>query len=429
MSRWLPIPCSVASSIEIAGLSPSARCAWVALRVAHAAHGQGGVLPSRIGTAVGLPLVAPALVAGIDLDVALVELSRAGLIRLDDDGLALGDWDPESEQAPCTSCRRRNPDPRHHRCPACRARDTDPTRRASRKRGADVAQTAGALDERRASQHSQGLAGDAETKAQTKHSARADVARPRPDPTLPDRPDPIHQTRACAREAPASPAGEPIRPQSAPAARQQQSLVAIGSAWAVVMAKRGIERMLPAIHAGDVVRLQTDFGTEPTHVHDAEALARDRRDFAKRLIAWCPEPERLARCFVVAALHYGAQNVAAYLRKAAASGDPGTMLSRHQQGEGVLGAEAERALRGERVVDVAELVAGVAAVHDARLTGAQRDQLRAELAQHMRHGHVEAARRVLVQLVGPDRSDVAVARAIGHACTLAEARSVLGGAA
>lgn len=433
MSRWFPIPSAVASSVQIAELSPSARCLWFALRAAHASHGQGGVLPPRIGTKVGLPLVAPAIVAGIDLDRSLVELVRADLIRQDGETLVLVDWDQEIEQAPCSSCRRRNPDPRHHRCPACRARDTDPTRRASRRRGADVAQTPRDTGDCRTGEHSRGFADAADAMAQTSRSERADVARPRPDPTLPDRPDPIHQTRACARAAPASPAGETIRAQSAPAAQQLRNpgagdVRATAGAWAVSMAARGIERMLPAIHAGEVLRLLAAIGTEPPHVHDPGALARDRREAAKRFVAWCPEPERLARCCVVAALHYGAQNVAAYLRKAAAAGDPGTMLSRHQQGEGVLGTEAEQALRGERVVDVAEIVAGVAAVHDARLTDAQRDQLRAELALHLRHGHADAARRVLLQLVGPDLSDVAVARAIGQACTLDEARRVLGAA-
>lgn len=238
-------------------------------------------------------------------------------------------------------------------------------------------------------------------------------------------PEPLVRT-----EAPAAPAGESEREQAEGRGQclDGPDVRELAGAWAVSMAAHGVERMLPAIHAVDVVRLFAALGTEPAQVHDAEALARDRREVAKRFIAWCPSPERLARCCVVAAVVYGAQNVVAYLRKAAAAGDPGTMLARHGQGEGVLGSAAENALRGERVGAVAELVASVAAVHDARLTAAQRDQLRAELATHMRHGHIESARRVLLLLVGPDHSDVAVARAIGQACTLDQARQVLGAA-
>lgn len=272
--------------------------------------------------------------------------------------------------------------------------------------------------------------GIANPQREASRNRNATVANPQQTSGLPSGTSGSPPEALARTEAPAAPAGESNweSVESRGPSRQGADVRELAGAWAVSMAARGIERMLPPIHAGDVVRLLAAIGTEPTHVHDAEALARDRREAAKRLVAWCPQPERLARCCVVAALHYGAQNVAAYLRKAAAAGDPGTMLARYQQGEGVLGTEAEQALRGERVVDVAEIVAGVAAVHDARLGDAQRDQLRAELAMHMRHGHVDAARSVLLQLVGPDLSDVAVARAIGQACTLDEARRVLGAA-
>jgi hypothetical protein len=394
------------------------------------------LLPPRVASARGLALAVPALVAGIDVPDALAELGRAGLTRPHDDGLALTDWDIESEQAPCSRCRRRNPDPRRSVCPPCRARDTDPTRLAQRREqrraagprtAPDGPQTRG--DGRRAQQQ-QGFAADAEAPPQTDPSSGADWSRPRPDPTLPDRPYPNHQTRAGAREAPAPPAGEPIRPQSAPAARQQQSpaandVRAVAGAWAVAMTGRGIESMNPAIHASDVARLLAEVGTDPARVRDPDALARDRREAAKRIIAWCPSPERLARWCVVAVRRYRATNVAAYLREAAKRGDPGTLLARNGQGEGVLPRVVEGALRGEHAEDVGRLVAGGAAMRDAHATDAERVRLRAQLAAFLGSGRRDAAKRVLLRLVGSDRSDVALARAVDGVLTLEQAKGLL----
>jgi hypothetical protein len=437
MSRWAPIPTAVGSSLAVAELSPPARCVWLALRVAHATHGQGGVLPPRVASTRGLPLAVPALVAGIDVADALAELARAGLTRPHDDGLALADWDVEGEQAPCSRCRRRNPDPRHAVCPPCRARDADPTRLAQRReqrRAADPRRTPDGpqtrSDDRRA-QQPRGLASNGEATAQTDPSSGADWSRPRPDPTRPDRPYSNHQRRAGARETPAPPAGEPIRPQNALAARQKQSptagdVRAVAGAWAVAMTKqRGIERMLPAIHAADVVRLLAEVGTDPPHVRDPDALARDRREAARRIIAWCPSPERLARWCVVAVRRYRASNVAGYLRRAAEGGDPGTMLARNGQGEGALPPVVEGALRGEHAQDVQRLVAGGAATRDADATDAERVRLRAQLAAFLGSGRRDAAKRVLLRLVGADRSDVALARAVDGVLTLEQAKGLL----
>jgi hypothetical protein len=218
MSRWAPIPTAVGSSLAVADLSPAARCVYFAQRIAHATHGQGGVLPARVASARGLALAVPALVAGIDVPDALAEIARAGLNRPLDDGLALADWDVEGEQAPCSRCRRRNPDPRHAVCPPCRARDADPTRLAQRReqrRAADPRRTPGGPQTRsddRKSLQPCGFASNGEATAQTDPSSGADWSRPRPDPTRPDKTN--HQTRAGAREAPA---GEPTQqPQQSP---------------------------------------------------------------------------------------------------------------------------------------------------------------------------------------------------------------------
>jgi hypothetical protein len=164
---------------------------------------------------------------------------------------------------------------------------------------------------------------------------------------------------------PAPPAGDPIKPaqqqQHAPTALQQQSLGVDelrnrAGAWAVEMARRGIERLNPAIHAGDVSRLLVELGPESEKGSDAAALASDRRAAASRLAMWCPQPERLARWCVVAILHYHPANVAAYVRASSAGGDPGTLLERHAGGAGALLAEHEDELRGVHAGAAARLI-------------------------------------------------------------------------
>lgn len=186
----------------------------------------------------------------------------------------------------------------------------------------------------------------------------------------------------------------------------------------------GIDRMVPAIHAADVVRLLAEVGTDPPHVRDPDALARDRRDAAQRIIRWCPSPERLARWVVVVGRRYAPRNVAGYLRRAAEHGDPGTLLAQAGHGERMLGVAAERALRGERADDVARLVGGGVAVL-ANIDLAERARLRDELRLLLAANRPAAARAVLLQLVGNARDDMAIARAIGDACSVAQAKELL----
>lgn len=436
MSRWAPIPTAISSSLAMADLSPAGRCVWLALRIAHALHGHGGVLPATVASVRGLPLVVPALVAGLDVGDGLAELARVGLTGPHDDGLALADWNIDCEQAPCSSCRRRNPDPRHHRCPACRARDTDQARRATRKRGAGTAQTSRAGDDSPAGQEEQRVAGGNARLAQTNHRRGTDMPRPRPDPTLQTRPDPDHQMRACAREAPASPAGD-----TSPAAPQQQGAAApraqectksagdvrgIAGSWAVEMTRRGIETMRPAIHAADVGRLLGALpgGAPPSNVHDPDAFADARREAWVRVAVWCPSPERLARWCIVAAHRYSPTDVAGYLVVAARRGDAGTVLARHGQGEGVLARADEQALRGEHVEGVAQLVAGGAAVLGS-VDAAMRERLGLELRTLLARGRTDGARRVLVKLVGPNPKDRDLEAAVAGILSLEDARRLI----
>ncbi len=123
MSRWLPVPVDAARSPAIAELSPPARLVWLALRIAHSEVGLGGTVPARNASASGLPLVAAALLVGVDTAACLAELQTAGLISSSDGGLVLKDFDREMELHPCSRCKCRNPDPRHSRCPRCVEQD------------------------------------------------------------------------------------------------------------------------------------------------------------------------------------------------------------------------------------------------------------------------------------------------------------------
>lgn len=165
--RWLPLPVAAGRAPALARVSPAARCVWMGLRIAHAEYGTGGTVPAVHGDATGVGLAAPALVAGVDVGAALAELAAAGLVESVADGVRLADWAEDTESAPCSGCRRRNPDPRHSRCPACRARGADPTRRR-RRRGATGAQT------------------ERDQDADSMRPADADPVRPGPDQTRPD---------------------------------------------------------------------------------------------------------------------------------------------------------------------------------------------------------------------------------------------------
>lgn len=233
-------------------------------------------------------------------------------------------------------------------------------------------------------------------------------------------------------DAPAPPAGDPIPPpqqQNAPAARQQQSLGVDelrnrAGAWAVEMAARGVERLIPAIHSGDVAALLAALGADPEAVRDADALARARRDAARRIAMWCPQPERLARWCVVAAIHYDARNLSGLVRVAAERGDPGTLLERHAGGDGALLPEHEAALQGAHAERVAQLGAGSAGA-TTRCDDSSRARLRAELARCLGAGRRDGARRVLLCLVGDDRSDLAIARAVDGLLSVDAARELL----
>jgi hypothetical protein len=209
-------------------------------------------------------------------------------------------------------------------------------------------------------------------------------------------------------------------------------------AWVVAYVKKGIER-LEDRHAVEVAGLIDQLG--PDHgIHDRDqrcqahrrAAARaERIELARDVIRWCPSPERLGRWLVRAVTEFHVENLGAYLREACSKGDSGTLLESHAKNQLGQAAETwqdftsatEGMLKGNRSAEVEELVAGGAAVLGADDVG--RVRLREELRQYLHEARLAAARTVLVQLVGDDRSDIGIARAIGDACSLAQAKELL----
>jgi hypothetical protein len=229
------------------------------------------------------------------------------------------------------------------------------------------------------------------------------------------------------QKAPAAPAvlGEVHPAAAAPVAVVDP--VAVVASWVTAFTRRGVERM-GRQHAADVVGLLDQLGP-PTGARDRAAVARERLRLGARVVAWCPSPERLGRWLLRVRRWYGAANLGAYLRRACEKGDPGTVLDSHNRiGRAVetwrdFPAATERALEGEHVVAVREIVASTAAVMAAE--GNERERLRAELRTHLSAGRRAEARSTLLRLVGDDRSDMAVARAVVDVCPLAIAKELL----
>lgn len=358
---WHAVPVAALHSIGLARLAPAHRPLWLALRLLHSCHGSGAVLPPELADPRMLAATAGALLADVDIGAALDAMEDIGLIARSADGLALRDWDDRVEFAKCSSCKSRNPNPRHTRCPDCCAKD-------KRSRGGPADSARNARAERKAvSEHC--VTPDAATSARNTRGRGADAARNArgsgaanredPSPQPPQLPEQIHQSPAEgeSRESEAEPP---------PAAQQQQQQPTTGDviwecgAFAVEMhsGEHPVEKMNPDVHASDVMRLMERWpgGAVPSDVRSPEALQRARRELAKRAIRFCPVPERLARWLAVAYREYRVENLGAYLHKACERGDPGTLLNQHGDGAGCFHPEHEAALQGRHAADVTALV-------------------------------------------------------------------------
>lgn len=233
-----------------------------------------------------------------------------------------------------------------------------------------------------------------------------------------------NQVAAAPEQEPAAPAGDPIQQKPEPESRQPEDVVA---RWLRHVVARGVERLQPDQHAGTVAELVAAIGGQPEHIRDRRAHARAQLALGRQVCRWCPSPERLARWLVRVHRRFGPTNLAAYLRRASERGDPGTVVdSGGRQATNVrdFDAETERALIGPQIEAVAALVAGGAAVM-ASVDTDERERLRAELRNLIATERPAAARAVLLRLVGSDRSDVGLMRAIGDACTVGQARALL----
>lgn len=261
-------------------------------------------------------------------------------------------------------------------------------------------------------------------------------------PEVPPDSPPDALSRDLDLQTPAAPAGETREGRREPRERQDpvDGLLVrqIVEGWVLAYAKKGVHR-LEEQHAVEVAGLLRQIG--PDHdIRDRDArraavrssAARaERLELARRVIRWCPSPERLGRWLVRALTEFNVTNLGAYLRESCSHGDPGQLLESHAKNSLGRGSETrqdfspsiEKALQGDRHPDVQALVAGVAVTLSA--DDEDRQRLREQLRQMLQQGRDAAARAVLLQLVGGDQSDIGITRAIGDACSLTKARELL----
>lgn len=229
--------------------------------------------------------------------------------------------------------------------------------------------------------------------------------------------------------APAAPRVEPTaapaQPSASPRPADPEHQQQVVEKWVTAFVGKGVERM-GSEHAPDVAGLLDRFGPPPPDVIGPRlrGLLRERLQLAERVIAWCPSPERLGRWLMRVARWYGVRNVGAYLRQASSKGDPGTVLNRRPADEHDFTRQTEHQLEGAYADDVARLVAGGAAVL-ATTNGVERARLRDQLRELLSAGQPVAARTVLLKLLGTERSDIGIIRAVGGACTLDQAKELL----
>lgn len=237
---------------------------------------------------------------------------------------------------------------------------------------------------------------------------------------------------------PASPAGET---RAAPAAESPASdlqpkpaeVRAAIDAWVKRYADNVSFDTGSTMEVVAVATLIDSISPRPAGVHDPRAFARERLALARKVIGWCPWPDRLGRWLVRAHRWFRVQDLGAYLRRASEKGNPDTLL--HSHSKNILGRAAEtwqdfspqteRALRGPCADAIEQLVAGISGVLEVPDED-QRVQLREELARYWKQQRRVAARITLQRLVGNDRSDVAIARAADGILTHRQAKWLLG---
>jgi len=191
-----------------------------------------------------------------------------------------------------------------------------------------------------------------------------------------------------------------------------------------------------ANHVSRVTLLIDRISPRPTDIHDAVAFCRDRLELAKRVIRWCPSPERLGRWVMRAHSWFGVKNLGAYLRTAAKKGDPGNLLESYSKYRVGRAGEnwqdftqaTEQALEGEHVEHV-EAISESLSVASRSMDEGTRSALRDDLRRYLEQRRPKAARSVLMKLVGSDWNDAGITRAVGDVMTVDEAKLLLGAVA
>lgn len=254
--------------------------------------------------------------------------------------------------------------------------------------------------------------------------------RDSPSEALPRPEGETESTPAAPAEHPVVTGPVPVPPRpvadlspASPAIPRKVDPIAEVERWAIAMANKGIERMDPkrAAHFCAVAEFLEKLGGNDG-VRDLALVRRERRELAASLITWCPSPERLAQWLVEVRRQFGARELARYVRRTVEKGgDPGTVLGSHLsnlygQGAGQIQhftPATDTALEGKHATAVAELKAeGSAAM---RLDFSDREELLQSLRRMLFQGDLTSAKKILLKLVGPDRSDEAVLAAVGDA--------------
>jgi hypothetical protein len=237
-------------------------------------------------------------------------------------------------------------------------------------------------------------------------------------------------------ETPAAPAGETRVPSST--APPRDLIRHVVEPWLLPIISKGVETLDAdnSTHVFWVLGLIDRLGPNPPVIRSGAGLRQSRMAMACDAIRWCPRTERLATWLARAASVYGVENLPGYLRESISHGDPGTLLESEQKNRVGRAAErwrdftpeTENALQGPRAVEVAQMTAALGAVLCAT-DDAERDELREALRRYVEQGRPAAARCVLLKLVGTDRSDLALQRAVDGILSLDEAKRLLEAAA
>lgn len=145
-------------------------------------------------------------------------------------------------------------------------------------------------------------------------------------------------------------AGEQRSSESAPnASKGKLSIMAVVHRWVARFKDHGI-MLMEARHAPDVAGLLDELSPPSTVAH-RRALARERLEFARQVVEWCPSPALLCRWLLRVRTRFKVLNLGAYLRRA---------VERSSEIAGVLRRPSLAERRGLRLVRDCDLATDIA---------------------------------------------------------------------